>query len=265
MYFSLENRAVFELSGPDAKEFLQGIITNDINKTTSGPIYAFLLSPQGKYMYDFFLIEQEGKFLLDYERKYKSDIIQQLKKYKVGVKVSLKTTKYKVYSSFNKQNNVVNNSISFFDPRSQNMGSRFFVEDEMAEISEISQYNVQRIKEVIPDGDKDLIRGNSFVFGCNVDCALDLDKGCYVGQEVVARTLSRGVIRKKLFMVECEYSQTLPKIGTPVLGDNNVGEMKSSIKNIGLALLRVEESKKAIQEKKDLIVDEVKIKVHGLI
>ena len=261
MFTLLDNRAIFELTGPDAKPFLQGLITNDIYKLPHEAIYAFLLTAQGKYLYDFFIIERDDKILLEYESKHQKEIVQQLKKYKIGIQISLKATKHKVYSSFTAQNN----NISFDDPRTKNMGVRIFSMEDLPTEDNMLQYELQRIKNVIPDGEKDLITGRSFPFESNIDYAIDFNKGCYIGQEVVARTTSRGVIRKKLFMIEGD--QELKNVGNEIVDNNKnkVGDMRSTCQNIGLALLRVEEAQKSIKKTGNLFINEVKIKVHGLL
>ena len=259
----LPNRSVFLLSGLDSKKFLQGIITNDAYKLSYQAIYAFLLNSRGKYLYDFFLVARDDQILIDYETNFKSDIVQLLKKYKIGYEVLLKSTRYKVYSSFEPMN--IPNIIAFSDPRSGNMGYRILSAEELSYSSEVDQYEVKRIANVIPDGAKDLLHNKSFPFECDTSFAIDHSKGCYVGQEIVARTTSSGVVRKKLFMVESD--EDLPGIGSEVLDQKNknkLGEMRSSVGRVGLALLNIEETKLAIADNINIITNEAKIKVHGL-
>ncbi len=263
MFFSLENRAVFELSGPDAKSFLQSLITNDIYKLPKEALYAFLLTPQGKYLYDFFLVEHDNKILLEYEKKYQKEIIQQLKKYKVGINISLKATKYHVYSTFNRQLDY--DVLYFTDTRNANMGTRIFSLKTLEDTTDQKYYERQRIQNAVPDGARDLISGCSFPFEGDIDYAIDFEKGCYIGQEVIARTTSRGVIRKKLFMVEGE--EVLENICNNITDDNDktIGELRSTCGNIGLALLKIEDAQQAIKKIGHLFASKVKIKVHKLL
>ncbi|MBQ4874706.1 MAG: folate-binding protein [Rickettsiaceae bacterium H1] len=260
----LNNRAAFSLQGPDIYEFLQGVITNDVYKLSSHPIYTFLLNSQGKYLYDFFLIKNNNQILIDYEKEFTSDIVNLLKKYKVGLKVSLKSTEYKIYSSFTPINKTT--VIQFTDRRSKNMGYRILSKEILSNSNDVDRYEITRIKNIIPDGKKDLINGKSFPFESNIKHAIDANKGCYVGQEVIARTISRGIIRKKLFMVECDINHKLPNHGTEIFDqtNNKLGEIRSSINNIGLALLKIEETKTAVKHKIDIVASEAKIKIHGI-
>ncbi len=259
----LSNRGVFVLKGSDAQRFLQGVITNDIAKLEhKNIIYTFMLSPQGKYLYDLFLISHSDEILIDYELSCKKDIVHLLKKYKLGFDVTLQPTKYKVYSVYKSHYD----GLFFLDPRSNNMGYRLITMDGLTETNHgFTDYERARITNLVPDGVRDLISNRSFPFECDLDCAIDSHKGCYVGQEVVARITSRGSRKKKLFLVESEY--TLPPIGTQILEKIRnviIGEMRSSVGNIGLALLSIKEAKLVVENQADVYADEAKIKIHSL-
>lgn len=260
----LQNRSVFALYGPDAQSFLQGIITNDIYKFEQHPIYAFVLNSKGRYLYDFFFVKHCDQILVDYECSNKLEIIRLLKKYKIGMRVSLVPTKYLVYSSLVQTD--VENVAQFIDPRSEKMGYRIFSINNLNCLYIQSEYDIRRIKNIVPDGTKDLISGKSFPFECDINHAIDLKKGCYVGQEVVARTIGKGVIRKKLFVVECSMADFLPQAGVRILDQDNkvIGEMRSSVSNIGLALINIEDARFAIAREMNVYAGCVKIKVHGI-
>ncbi len=260
----LLDRGIFFLSGPDVNKFLQGVITNNVSKLSEGPLYAFLLNNQGKYLYDIFLIKYDSGVLLEYESSYRSDIVQHLKQSKINCDLSLKISSFrKVFSTFVPLDESCD-YVQFLDPRSVNMGYRVFSKRDFEGLVDRSEYELKRIKNVIPDGRLDLIKGKSFPFECDFHSAIDLNKGCYVGQEVVARTVGRGVIRKKFFLVESPEGNSLPISKTSIFDRNNkkIGEMRSSVGSFGLALLRTEELEQV--EMGDIFTGEVKIKVHRL-
>jgi len=239
----LANRSVVAISGEDSKEFLQGLITNDINKVSKdNAVFAALLSPQGKFLYDFFIVEHEGRFLLDIARETQADLIKRLTMYKLRSKVDiailpemevgwsdeLQVTSYKLQGS-----------VKYNDPRYPELGIRAIGIG--FEIQGMGEYDKQRLSLGIPEGGRDLETNAAFPMQWGYDKlnAIDFNKGCYVGQEVTARSKHIGTIRKMVHQVQADV--VLPAIGTPVMADEKeVGKMASSIGNTGLALLNIE-------------------------
>ncbi|WCR58547.1 CAF17-like 4Fe-4S cluster assembly/insertion protein YgfZ [Wolbachia endosymbiont of Ctenocephalides felis wCfeJ] len=274
-YIPLQSRGVIVLYGPDTRDFLQGIITNDINKLDSQKaIYSLLLSPQGKYLYDFFLIKHGKHILLECENTYLQQIIEKLDLLKTYLRVKIKDVSalYKVGVLFNTEhpsvievadtgiqpashtgitpslpNSSVTrwNDIAFQDPRHKSLGMRVIHKDEIKEpVGDFAQYEKVRIQNLVPDGAKDMVQNSSFPLQYLIDKVngISFNKGCYIGQEVVNRMSRQETFRRKLYLVE--GNSVLPTIGTKVMNENNeeVGELRSSVDNIGLALLNTGKS-----------------------
>lgn len=246
----LDKRSVIAISGPDRKFFLQGLITNDINKINKDQaVYSLMLNPQGRFLYDFFIFEDNEYLLLDCSKDRQDEIINKLLFYKLRAKVRIeKKEDLLVFSS------ILNQSIDtpFYlissDPRSSKMGFRILkkkelVQDSIEKIIEKNFYDYNRISLKIPD-DSDLFYDKSLPveYGFDNFNAIDYQKGCYIGQEVTARTHYKGMIRKKIFLVEAKICQQLEK-GTEINdGNKNIGVILSSVfyqkKLLALALIR---------------------------
>ncbi|MGL9718719.1 MAG: YgfZ/GcvT domain-containing protein [Wolbachia sp.] len=243
-YIPLQSRGVIVLYGPDTRDFLQGIITNDINKLDSQKaIYSLLLSPQGKYLYDFFLIRYGKYILLECENVYLQQIIEKLDLLKTYLRVKIKdvSSLYKVGILFNTKSTECNESqIIFQDPRHKSLGMRIIHKGEIKQpAGNFTQYEKVRIQNLVPDGARDMVQNSSFPLQYLIDKinGISFNKGCYIGQEVVNRMSRQETFRRKLYLVE--GNSALPNIGTKVINENNeeIGELRSSVDNIGLALL----------------------------
>ncbi|WP_264704421.1 CAF17-like 4Fe-4S cluster assembly/insertion protein YgfZ [Wolbachia endosymbiont (group B) of Apotomis betuletana] len=268
-YIPLANRSLISLYGPDTRDFLQGVITNDINKLSSQQaIYSLLLNPQGKYLYDFFLIEHDKYIYLECENAHLQQIIEKLDLLKTYLRVRIKdiSSLYKVGVLFNTESpsviqvadtgalhtgitlDLLNSSvmhIAFQDPRHKSLGIRIIHKDEIKEsVGDFAQYEKVRIKNLVPDGAKDMVQNSSFPLQYLIDKinGISFNKGCYIGQEVVSRMSRQEKFRRKLYLVEGKNA--LPNIGTKVISEHNeeVGELRSSVDNIGLALLNTGKS-----------------------
>ncbi|MDR3131738.1 MAG: folate-binding protein [Rickettsiales bacterium] len=243
-YIPLQSRGVIVLYGPDTRDFLQGIITNDINKLDSQKaIYSLLLSPQGKYLYDFFLIRYGKYILLECENMHLQQIIEKLDLLKTYLRVRIKdvSSLYRVGVLFNTKSTECNESqIIFQDPRHKSLGMRIIHKGEIKQpAGDFTQYEKVRIQNLIPDGARDMVQNSSFPLQYLIDKVngISFNKGCYIGQEVVNRMSRQETFRRKLYLVE--GNSALPNIGTKVTNENNeeIGELRSSVDNIGLALL----------------------------
>lgn len=249
-YIPLANRSLISLYGPDTRDFLQGVITNDINKLSSQQaIYSLLLNPQGKYLYDFFLIEHDKYIYLECENAHLQQIIEKLDLLKTYLRVRIKdiSSLYKVGVLFDAKLAECSSKsqVIFQDPRHKLLGMRIIHEDEIKEpIGDFIQYEKVRIKNLVPDGAKDMVQNSSFPLQYLIDKinGISFNKGCYIGQEVVNRMSRQEKFRRKLYLVEGKNA--LPNIGTKVISEHNeeVGELRSSVDNIGLALLNTGKS-----------------------
>lgn len=284
LYIPLKHRAVIAISGADSEKFLQGLITNDIKKAESSAIYALMLTPQGKFLYEFFIVKKDDEYLIDCSAADKDEILKKLKMYKLRSDVILTdlSDKYEsvaiigdgVFDAIGDAPHKAGSTkpfckgVAYIDPRSEKLFGRSFIEIENEyqsfkayEFSEgfIDDYEQARIEAGIADGDNDMEKEGSFPldFAMNDIGAIDYKKGCYVGQEVTTRVHHRGKIRKRPYMVTAD--SPLPPKGTEVTSNGEkIGIMLSSNKNIGLALLQ---SEKVAKENNAYKVGSVNIKL----
>lgn len=254
MMTQLPHRGVLEIQGEDKAPFLQGLISNDILQVTpERAIYAALLTPQGRFLYDFFIVEKDGSYLLDVEAARLEALMKKLGLYKLRSKVILTPRPdLKVFAvwggevatalGLSEELGIAHNSL-FMDPRLVDLGARAMSEVHPKDFQSATpqDYDLHRLKLGIPEGGKDLIPERAILLESGLDelNAISWTKGCYMGQELTARTKYRGLVRKRLFPVIIEGKA--PEEGTDVLfNGESVGEMRSHNSSNGLALLRVE-------------------------
>ena len=234
------------MTGDDAKEFLQNIITNDIEKVDqNNSIYSALLSPQGKYLHEFFIIHVDKGYLIDCDNKSKEDLISNLSKYKLRSKVDLKDLssdyvigvinleKFKEIQSESKESSdtiIYRESPLFIDPRKKELGARILSSLEKLHLT-IKKLNLKIIDSTeyfnhahnlgIPK--KGLVNLKEQLFGLEANFeelnAIDFKKGCYVGQENTARMKLKNKLRRRLLPLKTDEEI---KIGE----DLNFGEIK---------------------------------------
>ena len=254
----LPNRSVFQIVGPEAKSFLQDLLTNNLDLVSpEQAIYTCLLTPQGKYLFDFFLTEKEGAYLVDCDRDAAPLLLKRLMFYKLRADVQLKDLhgSWSVGAVLDDEVSdagvarTFNDGTLFQDPRLAQLGARFLVPNEKANDTiesfsgspvDASEYEHHRLTLGVP-GHEDLQPDKTFPMEANLDAlnAIDFHKGCFVGQEVTSRTYRQGKVRKRMLPVTCEGR--LPPIGTPIMADDRQsGELLSSQGNIGLALVRLD-------------------------
>jgi len=199
----LNNRSVLEISGSDRFNFLQGIITNDINKIKNGNIiYSAMLNPQGRFLYDFFIFEKDQKIFLDCLSFRCEELLKKMSFYKLRSDVVIAINQeISVVLNFDQKN--------FKDPRFASKFTRSYIkksEIQNYQLEDESSYHIERYNNKIAEGEYDLFYDKSFIleYGFNNLNAVDFQKGCYVGQEVVARTHYRGEIRKEVHKIFIE-------------------------------------------------------------
>jgi len=267
-WVDLKSRSVIMVSGAEAREFLQGLISSDIEKLAPGQaIYGALLTPQGKFLHEFFVAEREGQLLLDCEKDRRDDLLRRLTMYKLRADVELAdgAEAYTVVALMGDHNlgtvegaaQELGTGVAFVDPRLAALGGRAILPTNDADQiligagftqAEFNAYDRLRLALGVPDGSRDLAVDKSVLMESNFDelHGVDFEKGCYVGQEVTTRTKRRGLVKKRLLPVE--VSGPLPAPGSPVmLGDKEAGTMCSSLDGLGLALLKLEKVEQAQQ------------------
>ena len=201
----LDDRAVIALSGPEARDFLQGLVTNDVEKLKPGVgLYAALLTPQGKILYDFFIVEGDGAILLDVHADAAAAIAKRLGFYKLRAKVEIQVRdQLAVLAGWDGEQPKY--AVTYADPRVSEMGVRAIgAKAEMpSDTLPSDAYHTRRKSIGVPEA-SDFGQDKIFALDADLDelHAVDFAKGCYVGQEQTARMKHRGTARKRLLRVE---------------------------------------------------------------
>ena len=251
----LDDRGSIRLSGPDARAFLQGLISNDMELLRpESALYAALLTPQGKYLFDFLLYDRGDHLLLDAERARLPDLIRRLTLYRLRAQVTLEdvSAELAVLAIFDRQP-VAAAGIpgAVVDPRLPELGLRIALpRQEVAGLVaahalqpvEPAQYDRLRLELGVPDGSRDLVVDRSLLLESGFEelHGVSFSKGCFVGQELTARTKHRGLIKRRLLPVRVDGP--LPAPGTPVTrGGKDAGEVRSGAGDLALALLRLDQ------------------------
>jgi len=244
----LEDRGVVSVSGEDAGKLLQGIVTNDMDLLATQPaIHAALLTPQGKMLLEFFVVNASGGFLLETARDKTGDLVKRLSMYKLRAKVAIedRSRECAVLAGWGAPTAGSDAAgVVFPDPRLAALGQRRLVPRPIGS-SEISataaEYHAHRIALGVPEGGKDYVPGDTFPHEALLDQlhGVSFTKGCYVGQEVVSRMEHRSTARKRV----------VPVVGTADLpsgpaavkaGDVAIGALGSVAGHRGLALVRLD-------------------------
>ena len=259
-YAILDDRGVLAVAGAEARDFLQGLISNDVAKAGPGrAVYAALLTPQGKFLHDFFLVEHGEHLLLDCEAARLDDLLRRLTLYRLRAKVTLEdfSAEYLVAALMgeNAAGSEFRDGVAFVDPRLATMGGRAILPREGArevleaagyDAAEAADYDRLRLANALPDGSRDLVVEKSILLESGFEelNGVDFEKGCFIGQELTARTKYRALIRKRLMRVDVDGP--LPAPGTPImLGTKEAGEMRSGRDGTAIALIRLERLEEA--------------------
>ena len=235
-------RTVLDVAGDDRKTFLQGLISNDVAKIAPGQaLWAAFLTPQGKFLWDLFLTEQGDTVLIDVDAATAEAFRKKLSLYKLRSKVTITTTDLAVFAVFGGDGALPEGVAA--DTRLPAMGGRLYASQPPADLTEapLAAWDAWRFAQGVPDGARDLIADKSLLLENGFDelGGVDFNKGCYMGQELTARTKYRGLVRKRLLPVN--FDGTAPEAGTPVLaGEVEAGEMRSGGDGAGLAMIRLE-------------------------
>ena len=252
----LPDRGVIKVAGEDARNFLNGLITTDVDKLKPGLArFGALLTPQGKIIVDFLITEAPaghgGGFLIDCPKPLAEGLATKLKFYKLRAKVTVEnlSDNLGVLAAWDGQL-AAQPDLSFADPRNEHLGTRILIPEDLkqklsdlvgAELVDAADYEAHRIALGVPRGGLDFMYSDAFPHETNMDrlAGVDFDKGCYVGQEVVSRMQHRGTARTRSVKVLLEDSS--PEVGVSVMaGDKSVGTMGSSAQGKGIALVRID-------------------------
>ena len=244
MILRLEDRAVIAVTGPEARPFLQGLITNDIEKVAPGQaIYAALLTPQGKILFDFLIVEGDGALLIDCARDSRDALVKRLSMYRLRAKVQIEPREQLVVMA-GLSGAPASRGITFADPRLAALGHRSIgAQAEMpAADGNAAHYLDHRLALAVPEGTD---FGSDRIFALDADLdelhAIDFDKGCYVGQELTARMKHRGTARKRLLPVATVDGGPLSDRDRSVTANGQaLGEIVSVHGARGFALIRLD-------------------------
>jgi tRNA-modifying protein YgfZ len=252
----LEDRGVISVTGADATSFLQGLLTNDVERLQlSEARYAALLTPQGKILFDMIIVRAPGSeepcYLIDCAAGQAADLAKRLGFYKLRAKVAIanESADRAVAAFWGAEPAPLDDGVLYADPRDARLGWRAILPRPLA--AQIGsehggEYEGLRIAVGAPKGGLDFAYGDAFPHDANFDLlhGVDFDKGCYVGQEVVSRMKHRGTARKRIARVK--LSGPSPASGTPVLDrELAVGALGSSSGREALALLRLDRAEEA--------------------
>lgn len=272
----LPDRGVVSVAGADAEKLLQGVITNDMGLLTTQPaIHAGLLSPQGKILFEFFVVKAPGGFCLETAREKAAALAERLMLYKLRANVEIKDassdyTVAAIWGGPHEPHGHGRPPLWFTDPRLADMGCRQLVTmpsdwalgGEDASSATQDDYHAHRIDLGVPEGGKDYAFGDTFPHEALFDQlnGVSFKKGCYVGQEVVSRMENRGTARKRVVPVVGEAP--LPAPGTRIVaGDVELGRLGSVANARGLALLRLDRAAELGEKGETLRAGSVRIRL----
>ena len=258
----LSHRSVIAVGGDDRVEFLQGLISNDTTKVAPGKsVWAALLTPQGRFLNDMFVVDGgDGTLLLETERERAPALAKKLTLYKLRSKVAVEDRSAAldvavVFGAGADKALPIGGTISFVDPRLAGLGVRVLAPAGQAAAllaargfveTPVEAYEALRLEAGVPDGSRDLRVEKAQLLESGFDelNGVDWKKGCYMGQELTARTKYRGLVKKRLFPIEVDGA--LPAPGTSVhLDGEEVGELRSGSGRRALALLQTEAARGA--------------------
>ena len=240
--FTRLSRAVVVVAGDDRKAFLQGLISNDIAKAGADKaLWAAFLTPQGKFLWDLFIVEDGETLLIDVDAATAEAFRKKLSLYKLRSKVAITVSDLAVFAVFGGDGALPAGVVA--DTRLAELGGRFYAAEAPPGLIEapLAVWDALRFSLGVPDGGRDMVVDKALLLENGFDelGGVDFNKGCYMGQELTARTKYRGLVRKRLLPVL--FDGAAPEAGSPVLaGEVAAGEMHSGGDGAGLAMLRLE-------------------------
>lgn len=275
----LADRGVIRLSGAGTRAFLQGLVTCDMDRVTPDTAaYGALLSPQGKILSDFFIVENGDGFMMDAPLALTADLAKRLSFYRLRAKIiieiesgglSLDTQSdndMTLAASWGEDPALPGAVAGFADPRAPVLGTRSIAPRRVTQglPGYESAYEARRIEAGVPRGGADFAYGETFPHEANLDRlhGVDFAKGCFIGQEVVARVEHRGTARKRVARVTFKGPLLAP--GTKVMaGETEIGSIGSSYFGHALAMLRLDKAADALAAGQALMAGDVRLALVG--
>jgi hypothetical protein len=284
-YVILAERGLIALRGEDARGLLQGVISTDIERVTpASASYGALLTPQGKYLFDFVILQLGDALVLDTERARVDDLMRRLLMYRLRAKVEIadRSDELEVAAVLGADlaarldlpaqpgaARALSGGVVMIDPRLAQLGGRAVLPrgHSAAVLADLgfpplppAVYERARLALGVPDGSRDLVIDRSTLLESGLEelHGVDFKKGCFVGQELTARMRYRGLVRKRLMPVA--FNGPPPAPGTPIrLDGKDAGEMRSSQDGHGIALLRLEQVARAAEDGVPLLADATEV------
>ena len=234
------SRKVYQITGSDRTEFLQGLVTSDVTKLKDGLVYTAMLTPQGKYIADFFLVPADEAILLDVDAELGPDLVQRLTMYKLRSDVQIEETALHVHRDVTSRP-----QDAFADPRSDKLGWRAYRETPQ-EDEDTTDWEALRVANGIPAPGRELTP-DSFILEMGFERlnGVDFKKGCFVGQEIVARMKHKTELRKGLARVTADAPLSTGDEITS--GGKPAGKVLTTAHNAALAYLRFDRAEKGIE------------------
>jgi tRNA-modifying protein YgfZ len=254
----LPDRSVVRVAGDEAEKLLQGLITNDLELAASRPIYAALLTPQGKILFDFIIARHGGAYLLETAAEKTADLVKRLQMYRLRARVDISddSSTYVVRAVWNEHPEPGSaGPAGNLDPRLSGLGEREtrgpgaaarITEEIASEVNATAaDYHAHRISLGVPEIGKDFAFGDIFPHDANLDLlnGVSFTKGCFVGQEVVSRMQHRATARKRIAIVEGDAA--LQSSAEITAGQSTIGTIGSVAGSRGLALVRLDRAEEA--------------------
>ena len=282
----LKDRSILSITGPDTLAFLQGIVTNDMEKLVEKKMqFSAILTPQGKYLYDFFIFSTSTDIFIDCQKDTVDALEKTLNMYRLRAKVEINNRRdaFSVFSIIRQQNEVKNSTedqyenlnkfneiMTSADPRLTQLGTRAIIPNKFEnqiipmhgfiEKNEIWYKHLQMslgVADYMPNSV--LRRYFPLELGFNELNAVSFTKGCYVGQEVTARMKVRNLVKKRL--VPVSFQEEIPATGSNILSQGKgVGEILAVTNNQGLAMFRIEALNQALNEDRELLAENTLVK-----
>ena len=251
---------IIKVSGKNIENFFQNIITNDINNLNkSTPLYTAMLSPQGKYLHDFIMLQDNEFYLLEANQNSIENLIKEIKKYDIRNDIFIEvmnSINSKVVIKENLNNKILKNLktkkifrdknfLCFMDPRSKYFLCRFWIYGQLSNLKELSFSDERKIEEKrillkIPNSEIDLVYNKSFILNYNFEKinSISFNKGCYIGQENTARQKFRGTQKYSLQKIQI-IDGLVPKLNEDIFYNGlKIGTMKSRSAEFCLCLIR---------------------------
>ncbi len=226
------DRSVFAITGSERESFLQGLVTNDVARARDAPVYAALLTPQGKYLVDFFIAPHGEALLIDVKSDFADGLLKRLTLYKLRADVAIAPAQLGVHRGLGTPPEG-----AFADPRDATMGWRRYTAE--AGPAPAIDWDAHRVAACIPETGIELVPEQSFILECGFDRLHGVEhrKGCYVGQEVTARMRHKTELRKGLASVDVAGAAP---VGTPITADDGraAGTLYTQSGGRGIAYLR---------------------------